>query len=78
MQQYGGKLSLNLCKEEVKTKMFLFIRLLICLFYWLCFFPVYAEVENAKWGLKGGQAHNISTIHPQWNPFSHSLCHPLC
>lgn len=37
-----------------------------------------AEVENAKWGLQGGQAHNISTIHPEWNPLSHALRHPQC
>lgn len=49
-----------------------------CLFISSFVFSVCAEVENAKWGLQGGQAYNISTIHSKWNPFSHPLCHPQC
>lgn len=50
-----------------------FVSLLVVFFFSVC-----AEVENAKRGLQGGQAYNISTIHPKWNPLSHSQCHPLC
>lgn len=56
-----------------------FSRCVSCVFdcsYFSC--STSAEVENAKWGLQGGQAHNISTIHPEWNPFSHPLCHSQC
>lgn len=44
----------------------------------LCSFFPSAEVENAKRGLEGGQAYNISTVHPLWNPLCHPLCHSQC
>lgn len=64
-------------------------RALSCfLVYWMfhCLFSLFlfacAEVEDAKRGLQGGQAYNISTIHPFCHPFGHPLrhpqCHPLC